>query len=620
MRRVGWCACVVLLVGVVSGPAVWAQGTVEELLRAVPADAMATVVVRSFTGLQQDLAMVADTVMPGQGMVLPMVLERALDTPAGQGLNLQNSLGVVFLAFESGDVGTGVLLPMDSYADFSSALEVMGFTMTTEDGLDAYSAEGFTGPVTYYAAGEGAYRFWTKDRAAAAAYQQKFQAQVPMLAAELPAATKALMAEADLSVYAPMADLAPRVQTFAGFMVAQMQVASAQPGLSEQQAAQVQMGQQVLLLELEALGEVLVQVDWGLLTVDMGPDGITARAHLRAKPETTVARFFGTQGGGETALLGQLPAESWMAVSGKVELAPIIPALKDFSMKLIEAMGVTDEETKQRYERAMEAMELHTGEMALAMVPGGEGGGFVNVVEFFTVSDPARALESMRDGVMMWQGTPAGSTVGGGMLDFSGAEVTSLLETYRGVEISQVTVPVTVPEGMPPMAAPMIQAIYGEQFVYQYGAVGNTIILSLGTRANELIKKGIDGLKDGATGLGQGPAYQSATAGLPKSRSLTSYFSLVKAVQAGFALISGSMGAMGEGAPPVPSLDVESLEGITPSGVGVALSFDGAQATLDVYLPQTELANLSILIRQLMGAAFGPGAPGPPTPMPPPME
>ncbi len=52
MRRVGWCACVVLLVGVMSGPAVWAQGTVEELLRAVPADAMATVVVRSFTGLQ----------------------------------------------------------------------------------------------------------------------------------------------------------------------------------------------------------------------------------------------------------------------------------------------------------------------------------------------------------------------------------------------------------------------------------------------------------------------------------------------------------------------------------------------------------------------------------------
>ncbi len=620
MRRVGWCACVVLLVGVVSGSAVWAQGTVEELLRAAPADAMATVVVRSFTGLQQDLAMVADTVMPGQGMALPMALQKALGTPGGQGLALSNSLGVVFLAFESGDTGIGVLLPMASYTDFSSALEVMGFTRTTEDGLDAYSAEGFAGPVTYYAAGDGAYRFWTQDRAAAAAYQQKFQAQVPMLAAELPAATKALMTEADLSVYAPMADLAPRVQSFASSLVAQMQVASAQPGLSEQQAAQVQMGQQVILLELEALGEVLVQVDWGLLTVDLGPDGITARAHLRAKPETTVARFFQTQGAGETALLGQLPAESWMPVSGRRKLDPVIPAFKDFSMKLIEAVRVTDEETKQRYERAMETMELYTGEMAGALVPGGEGGGFINLVEFLTVSDAARLLEAIRDGIMMWQDAPAGSAIGGGMFDFSGAEVASPLETYRGVEISQVAVPVTVPEGMPPMAAPMIQGIYGEQFVYQYGAVGNTIVLSMGTRANELIKKGIDGLKDGATGLAQGPAYQSATAGLPKSRSVTGYFSLVKTVQAGFDLFSGSMGAMGEGAPPVPSLDVESLEGITPSGVGVALSFDGAQATLDVYLPQTELANLSILIRQLMGAAIGLGAPGPPTPMPPAIE
>ncbi|MCK4299397.1 MAG: hypothetical protein KAX80_07685, partial [Planctomycetes bacterium] len=321
-----------------------------------------------------------------------------------------------------------------------------------------------------------------------------------------------------------------------------------------------------------------------------------------------------------TALVGQLPAESWMAVSGKVELAPIVPAFKDFSMKLIEAMGVTDEETKQRYERAMEAMELYTGDVALAMVPGGEGGGFLNLVEFFTVSDPTKAMESMRDGMMMWQDTPTGSAIGGGMLDFSAAEVTSPLETYRGVEISQVAVPVTVPEGMPPMAAPMIQGIYGEQFVYLYGAVGNTVILSLGTRANELIKKGIDGLKDGATGLAQSPAYQSATAGLPKGRSLTSYLSLVKTIQAGLDLFSRSMAAVGEGAPPGVSLDVDSLEGITPSGVGVALSFDGAQASLDVYLPQTELANLSILIRQLMGAALGPGAPGPPTPMPPPME
>jgi len=376
----------------------------------------------------------------------------------------------------------------------------------------------------------------------------------------------------------------------------------------------------VILLELEALGEVLAQVDWGLLTVDMSPEGITARAHLTAKPETTVARFFQTQGAGETALLGQLPAESWMAVSGRLKLDPVIPAVKDFSTKLIEAMGVTDEETKQRYERAMEAMDVQTGEMALALVPGGEGGGFINLVEFFTVSDPARALEAIRDGIMMWQGTPAGSAVGGGMLDFSGAEVTSPLETYRGVEISQVAVPVTIPEEMPPMAAPMIQGIYGEQLAYQYGAVGDTIVLAMGTRANELIKKAIDGLKDGATGLAQGPGYQSAVAALPKTRSVTTYVSLVKTIQAGFDLFSGSMGAMGEGAPPGPSLDVESLEGITPSGVGVALSFDGVRGTLDVHLPQAELANLGVLIQHLAQAMGGPGPVGPPMPMPPPME
>ena len=148
--------------------------------------------------------------------------------------------------------------------------------------------------------------------------------------------------------------------------------------------------------------------------------------------------------------------------------------------------------------------------------------------------------------------------------------------------------------------------------------MGNTIIVALGTRANELIKGAIDGLKDGATGLAQGPEYQSATTGLPKGRSLTGYFSLLKVVQSGFDLVSGVAGGMGEPAPPLP--DIASLEGITPSGVGIALSFEGPQASLDIYLPQAELANLGVLVAHVMQSMAGVGGPGQPMPMPPPTE
>jgi len=251
----------------------------------------------------------------------------------------------------------------------------------------------------------------------------------------------------------------------------------------------------------------------------------------------------------------------------------------------------------------------------MAMVTGGEGGGFINLVQLFTVSDPVQALESVKDGVMMWQGTPAGSAIGGGILDFSKAEVTSPLETYRGVEVSQVTVPVTLPADMPPQVGLMMKNVYGEQFVYEYGAVGNTIIVALGTRANELIKRAVDGLKDGATGLAQGPEYQSAITGLPKGRSLTGYFSLLKAVQAGFDVASGAA-ATGETTPPLP--DLASMEGITPSGVGLALSFEGLQASVDMYLPQAELANLGVLVQQIMQSMAGLGGPGQPMPVPPP--
>lgn len=140
MRRLGWFASLVLVVGLVGTPKAQAQGTVEELLRAAPADAVATIVVRSFTDFQQDLAMVANTVVPGEGMTLPMLLQQALGTPGGQGLNLGNSLGVVVLPLEEGGASGGVLLPMASYQDFAASLEAVGFTKGVADGLDSYSA------------------------------------------------------------------------------------------------------------------------------------------------------------------------------------------------------------------------------------------------------------------------------------------------------------------------------------------------------------------------------------------------------------------------------------------------------------------------------------------------
>jgi hypothetical protein len=206
----------------------------------------------------------------------------------------------------------------------------------------------------------------------------------------------------------------------------------------------------------------------------------------------------------------------------------------------------------------------------------------------------------------------------GGFIDLSKVEVTSPLETYRGVEISQVSAPITSPQGAPPQAKEALEQVYGEQFAYQYAASGNTMIMTLGSRANELIKKAIDGLKDGATGIGPSPAYQSATAGLPKSRSLTGFLSLVRLTQAVMSMAAPMEGEAGQ---------PEPLEGVTPSGVGLALSFEAGQVTLDIYVPQAELANLGVVLQQVVAALAGPppfapvepGAPqpGPPVPVPP---
>jgi hypothetical protein len=610
MRRLGWLAAFVSVLVLASAGA-QAQGTVEELLRAAPADAVVTVVVRSFTDFQQDLAMVANTVVPGQGMTLPMILQQVLGTPGGQGLNLQNSVGVAVLPLEGDALGSGILLPMASYPDFAASLQQMGFTKGVTDGLDSYSAEGFAGPVTYYAAGEGSYRYWTQDKAAALAYQKRFAAQAPTLATELPAATKALIAGADLSVYAAMADLAPRVQKFATDMTQRMDAAAAR-GTMPQQAEQLAVGQKVLVVETDALGAVLAQLDWTLVTADINQGTVVVRIRVQAKPDTTVARFFQAQAAADTPLLAQLPAESWLAVSGKVNIATVIPALKDFTNKIFAAMGTTDPDTLARMARLVAASEVNTGEMAFAMLPTTEGRAFLNLLQLAIVTDPARALEAAREGQLIWRDTPASSVMGGGFIDFSKAEVTSPLETYRGVEVSQVTIPLTAPEGVPPQATEILQRMYGERFTYQYAASGNTIIMALGSRANELMKKAVDGLKDGATGVGQSPAYQSAIAGLPRGRSLTGFFSLVRAVQAVVDMVSAAEGETAE-----PPFRVESLEGVTPAGVGFAVSFEAGQALEEIYIPQAELANLGAVVQHLMRSSFAPGQQAAPMPVPP---
>ena len=626
MRRLGsgahrlMGAAFVLVLVLAATPWAQAQGTVEELLRAAPADAVATIVVRSFTDFQQDLAMVANTVLPGQGMMVPMALQQALFIPQSKGLNLQNSLGVVLLPLEGGDVAGGLLLPMASYADFAADLAQNGFSKAVVDDLDSYSAPSFTGTVTFYVAGEGAYRFWTQSKPGALAYQKSFAAQAPTLATELPANTKTVIGGVDLSIYAAMGALAPRVQSAAAKMAARLQTMADQGLMPEEQAEQLRVGQKVLLVELDTLGAVLAQLDWGLLTADINQGTVTVRARVQAKPDTAAARFFQAQATADTPLLAQLPTESWLAVSGKVNIASLIPALKDFTNKLFEAMGTTDPETIERMNRLMATAEVNTGEMAFAVLPGTPGEAFLNILQLVVVTDPAKALEATREGQLIWRDTPASSMMGGGFIDFSKVEVTSPLETYRGVEISQVALPLGAPESAPPQATEMLRAMYGDRFLYQYAASGNTMVIALGSRANELMKKAIDGLKDGATGIGPSPAYQAAVAGLPKGRSVTGFFSLVRTAQAVMDMVSSITGGTGQ-----EPVRVESLEGVTPSGVGLAVSFEAGQVVADVCVPQAELANVGALVQHMMrpmmappGMAPGePGEPGAPMPVPP---
>jgi hypothetical protein len=379
-----------------------------------------------------------------------------------------------------------------------------------------------------------------------------------------------------------------------------------------QQAERLGATQKVLRVELDALGAVLTQLDWGLLTVDMNQGTVTVRVRVQPKPDTTAARFLQNQAAAESALLAQLPAESWLAVSGKVGIGMLIPAIKDLTNKFFEAMGTVDPDTLARVGKLVTAAEVNTGETAFAMLPGAGKGGFLNMLQLTVVTDPAKALDAAREGQLLWRDSSTSSIMGGGVIDFSKAEVTSPLETYRGVEVSQVAVPFGTPEGVPPQATEMIQHMYGERFTYQFAAVGNTLIATVGSRANELMKKAIDGLKDGATGVGQSPAYQSAISGLPKGRSVTGFFSLVRVAQAVMDMVSSLGGETGQ-----PTVQVESLEGVTPSGVGLAVSFEAGQFVGDVSIPQAELANVGAVVKSVMQRTVAPGGQGAPVPVPP---
>jgi len=604
------------LVAALAGPSALAQGTVEELLNAVPEGTPVVVVIRSFTEFQQDLATTANHIVPGQGMMLPIQLQQMLGLPqGGRGLNLMNSVGVIFLELEDEGGDAAVLLPMSSYDEFSNALVSAGFVKSQEDNLDSFSLQGFAGEVTYYAAGGGAYRLWTQSKPLAKLYQEKVQAQVPMLASTLPAKTKELIAASDVSAYLAVEQLVPELEDgLQDFMSAleQAPFGGASPELQQQQEA----GREVVKVEAEAGVAILKQIKNTLVTVDMDDTGLTLRARGTAKPDTAVAAFFADQQSGGTVLLAQLPADSWMAFSGKVDPEMVRTGLKDFVTELLGAVSNDEAELQEKITLLLESVDIQTGESAVAFMTVGQAGSFLNFVQLSMTTDPAKARRLFKEGVLVWQGSSFATMAAGSGIDFNEAEVKEHLETYRGVDIGQVAIPVNIPPGMPPGADEMFRFMYGNELLYQYATVENTLVVTFGGMANELMKKTVDGMKDGATGIAQTPGYKSAVAGLPKDRSLTGYFSLVRFAQ---TLYSFFMQAAQTGQAP-PPFDLESVQGITPSGVGTALSFTDEDAVLSVYLPKEELVNVGLLIQEISKSMMPPqGAPGmgPPGPPPP---
>ncbi|MEW6355643.1 MAG: hypothetical protein AB1696_04905 [Planctomycetota bacterium] len=375
----------------------------------------------------------------------------------------------------------------------------------------------------------------------------------------------------------------------------------------------------VLDAYVNAILDIVKQLDALELALALDNDGLRVRAALVARPESGVANFIQQQVPGGIDVLKVLPSDSFLAISGHLKSTPELEdGLRNFVGKILDCApgAFTPEQRTAALASIDEWTDIITGEIGIGVILAGnaEKTG-ITLVEVFSVTDPAAAHKLMLKQFdqsamfMSFYRNLAG-------LDMELA-VTENAATHEGVTITEVAI-LFDPAKVPQQTREMMQKIYGDPMIVRVAAAGKYMIVTFGQDSLARMKQTIEFAKAaGDSGLATQPEFVSATKGFPPSTNLLVFVNPKEVMN----FVKGMMppmgapppGAQGEQPPPEPELK---------GGIGAYAVTKGNRMEGEFYISQEFIDSLKVLVMNQMGGGMPmqPGAPGAPArrPAPPP--
>jgi hypothetical protein len=337
----------------------------------------------------------------------------------------------------------------------------------------------------------------------------------------------------------------------------------------------------MLQVEIDMFLSLLDQIDKLQLGLDIKPDGLRITKAVFAVAGGNVAKFMAAQTPKKSALLGLIPADSGLIMSGSINFTPEFKNWYIAFTKAISALGqpadaaLVDKLTQW----VSSSLDAFGGDFA--------AGGLSQTTEalfteILSVKDMAKAKELVGQYPDMFKSMASMYQNMGLNLDMKLAGQ----EQYKGGDILNFDFGLKAASIPDPEGQEVFTKIFGDTLLVPIGFIKNYAVIGVGKTARGQVQKTMDTLNSGAAAAAQ---LTPAKFRLPDANNFFMYVSVPKIMK-----------WVAQYAPNVPAFELQDSPGIAMSGQFVKSHFEG-----ELVIPTAE-----ILALKSIGEQAKQGAPG----------
>ena len=544
-------------------------------------DVFGVVHVKNLDALLLKIAAFIDQFQPGMGGMVNsmMVGNMAFNNPNWAGMNAAGDFTAIVLnptKFPGNPVA--ILAPVTNKDEYLGAL-----AQTLTKGEETNGVLTFTTPEQ-------------KSMFIAIAGEQAIiaeSAEVAALAKSLVDAKSAALSDAhvvkgQISASLSSAKLMTAMQPIIDMFKQQMLMSMDQggEGQTDEQKAQAQALKGVAEAEINVLFSLLSQVDnvqWG---IGFEENGLRLSKSVLALPDTNLAKFMAAQKPKTSDLMGVIPADSAILMSGSITMTPELKAgyvefLKAITTAAQTAQAADAKTIESVATWAQAALDAFGGDFAAGMLsPTSE----TMITEVISLLDSAKAKDLVKQYPDMLKAMS-------GVYEQSGVKMNMTLgatDTVKAGEILNYTFNASADTIADPQEQEVFKALFGEEISLPIGFTKDYAVIGFGKNAKGQVESIMDAVNSGAKGeVKQTPAMF----GLPEEHNMFMYVSVPKV-----------MAWVAKNIPDVPVVEV--AEG---PGIAAGMRFVDAHMEGELFLPTEELLILKKLGEQMDAAKSAAG-------------